>query len=185
MNKAFYAVHLEHFESSTFWVLNILSHFSFFFSFLFCFLICNLSITRHLLNFIHRVDRHINYKFIYFCYRDTQYKKKVFETKERLKTIMSKSNNHISKQIMKDSIDQENIVDIKVFFVESKINLIMKKHFKKRTSNIESIRKFLNIMLNEKNLNTLIKKLKKFKRNVVYEIVYCMKKQFINSRVAV
>ena len=36
-------------------------------------------------------------------------------------------------------------------------------------------------MLNEKNLNTLIKKLKKFKRDVVYKIVYCMKKQFRNS----
>ena len=70
---------------------------------------------------------------------------------------------------------------MKVFFVESKINLILKKHFKKRTSNIESIRKSLNIMLNEKNLNTLIKKLKKFKRDVVYEIVYCMKKHFKNS----
>ena len=94
---------------------------------------------------------------------------------------MSKSSNDILKQIMKDLIDQENIVDIKVFFVESKINLILKKHFKKRTSNIESIRKFLNIMLNEKNLNTLIKKLKKFKQNVVYKVVFCMKKQFKNS----
>ena len=82
---------------------------------------------------------------------------------------------------MKDSICQKNIVVMKVFFVELKINLILKKHFKKRTSNIESIRKSLNIMLNEKNLNTLIKKLKKFKRNVVYEIVYCMKKHFKNS----
>ena len=36
-------------------------------------------------------------------------------------------------------------------------------------------------MLNEKNLNTMIKKLKKFKRDVVYEIVYCMKKQFKDS----
>ena len=36
-------------------------------------------------------------------------------------------------------------------------------------------------MLNEKNLNTIIKKLKKFKQDVVYEIVYCMKKQFKNS----
>ena len=94
---------------------------------------------------------------------------------------MSKSSNDISKQIMNDTIDQDDIVDMKVFFVESKINLILKKHSKKRTSNIESIRRFLNIMLNEKNLNTLIKKLKKFKRNVVYEIVYCMKKQFKNS----
>ena len=82
---------------------------------------------------------------------------------------------------MKDSIDQKNIIDMKMFFVESKINLILRKHSKKRTSNIESIRKFLNIMSNEKNLNTLIKKLKKFKRNVVYEIVYCMKKQLKNS----
>ena len=94
---------------------------------------------------------------------------------------MSKSSNDISKQIMNDTIDQNDIVDKKVFFVESKINLILRKHFKKKTSNIESIRKFLNIMLNKKNLNTLIKKLKKFKRNVVYEIVYCMKKQFKNS----
>ena len=94
---------------------------------------------------------------------------------------MSKLSNDVTKQIMKDFIDQKNIIDIKVFFVESKINLILKKHFKKRTSNIESIRKFLNIMLNEKNLNTLIKKLKKFKRNVVYKIVYCMKKQLKNS----
>ena len=70
---------------------------------------------------------------------------------------------------------------MKMFFVELKINLILKKHFKKKTSNIESIRKSLNIMLNEKNLNTMIKKLKKFKRNVVYEIVYCMKKQLKNS----
>ena len=70
---------------------------------------------------------------------------------------------------------------MKVFFVESKINLILKKHFKKRTSNIELIRRFLNIMLNEKSLNTMIKKLKKFKRDVVYEIVYCMKKHFKNS----
>ena len=82
---------------------------------------------------------------------------------------------------MNDTIDQNDIIDMKMFFVESKINLILKKHFKKRTSNIESIRKFLNIMLNEKNLNTLIKKLKKFKRNVVYEIVYCMKKHFRNN----
>ena len=82
---------------------------------------------------------------------------------------------------MKDSIDQEDIVNMKVFFVELKINLILRKHFKKRTSNIKSIRKFLNIMLNEKNLNTMIKKLKKFKRDVVYEIVYCMKKQLKNS----
>ena len=94
---------------------------------------------------------------------------------------MSKSSNDILKQIMKNSIDQENIVDMKVFFVESKINLILRKHFKKRTSNIESIRKSLNIMLNEKNLNTMIKKLKKFKRDVVYKIVYCIKKQFKNS----
>ena len=36
-------------------------------------------------------------------------------------------------------------------------------------------------MLNEKNLNTMIKKLKKFKRNVVYKIVYSMKKQFKNN----
>ena len=77
---------------------------------------------------------------------------------------------------MKDSIDQKVIIDMKMFFVESKINLILKKDFKKRTSNIESIRKFLNIMLNEKNLNAMIKKLKKFKRNVMYEIVYSMKK---------
>ena len=55
------------------------------------------------------------------------------------------------------------------------------KALQKKPSNIESIRKFLNIMLNEKNLNTLIKKLKKFKRNVVYEIVYCMKKHFKNN----
>ena len=94
---------------------------------------------------------------------------------------MSKSNNDILKQIMNDTINQNDIVDMKVFFVELKINLILRKHFKKRTSNIESIRKFLNIMLNEKNLNTLIKKLKKFKRNVVYEIVYCMKKHFKNN----
>ena len=94
---------------------------------------------------------------------------------------MSKSSNDISKQIMNDTIDQDDIIDMKVFFVESKINLILKKHFKKKTSNIESIRRFLNIMLNEKNLNTLIKKLKKFKRNVVYKIVYCMKKHFKNS----
>ena len=94
---------------------------------------------------------------------------------------MSKLNSDLSKQIIEDSIYQKDIVDMKVFFVESKINLILKKHSKKRTSNIESIRRFLNIMLNEKNLNTLIKKLKKFKRNVVYEIVYCMKKQLKNS----
>ena len=94
---------------------------------------------------------------------------------------MSKSSNDLSKQIMKDSICQEDIVDMKVFFVESKINLILRKHSRKKTSNIESIRKFLNIMLNEKNLNTMIKKLKKFKRNVVYEIVYCIKKQFRNN----
>ena len=94
---------------------------------------------------------------------------------------MSKSSNDISKQIMKNSIDQEDIVDIKMFFVESKIDLILRKHFKKKSSNIESIRKFLNIMLNKKNLNTLIKKLKKFKRNVVYEIVYCIKKQLRNN----
>ena len=94
---------------------------------------------------------------------------------------MSKSSNDLSKQIMKNSIYQKNIIDIKVFFVESKRNLILKKQFKKRTSNIESIRKFLNTMLNKKNLNTMIKKLKKFKRNVMYEIVYCMKKQFKNS----
>ena len=83
--------------------------------------------------------------------------------------------------MMKNSIDQKDIIDIKVFFFESKMNLILKKHFKKRTSNIESIRKLLNIMLNEKNSNTLIKKLKKFKRDVVYEIVYCMKKQLKNN----
>ena len=94
---------------------------------------------------------------------------------------MSKLSNDVTKQIMKDFIDQKNIIDIKVFFVESKINLILKKHFKKKTSNIESIEKALNIVLNEKNLNTIIKKLKKFKQNVVYEIVYCMKKQFKNS----
>ena len=94
---------------------------------------------------------------------------------------MSKSSNDISKQIMNDTIDQNDIVDKKVFFVESKINLILKKHFKKKTSNIKSIRKSLNIMLNEKNLNTIIKKLKKFKRNVMYKIVYCMKKQFKNN----
>ena len=94
---------------------------------------------------------------------------------------MSKSSNDLSKQIMKNAVCQKNIIDIKVFFVQSKINLILRKHFKKKTSNIESIRKFLNIMLNEKNLNTMIKKLKKFKRNVVYEIVYCMKKQLKNS----
>ena len=70
---------------------------------------------------------------------------------------------------------------MKMFFVESKINLILKKHFRKKTSKTESIRKSLNIMLNEKNLNTMIKKLKKFKQNVVYEIVYCIKKSLKNS----
>ena len=94
---------------------------------------------------------------------------------------MSKLSKNILKQIMNNTIDQNNIIDMKMFFVELKINLILRKHFKKKTSNIESIRKFLNIMLNEKNLNTLIKKLKKFKRDVVYKIVYCMKKQFKNS----
>ena len=68
---------------------------------------------------------------------------------------MSKLSNDILKQIINDTIDQNDIVDIKVFFVKSKIDLILRKHFKKRTSNIESIRKSLNIMLNEKNLNTL------------------------------
>ena len=94
---------------------------------------------------------------------------------------MSKLSNDISKQIMNDTIDQNDIIDMKVFFVESKINLILRKYFRKKTSNIESIRKFLNIMLNEKNLNTLTKKLKKIKRNVVYKIVYCMKKHFKNN----
>ena len=34
MNKALQAIHLEHFESLAFWVLNVFSHSSFFFSFL-------------------------------------------------------------------------------------------------------------------------------------------------------
>ena len=82
---------------------------------------------------------------------------------------MSKSSNDISQQIMNDTIDQNDIVDKKVFFAESKIDLILRKHSKKRTSNIESIRKPLNIMLNEKNLNTLFKKLKKFKQRRCYK----------------
>ena len=56
---------------------------------------------------------------------------KVFETKKRLETIMSKLSNNVLKQIMKNSIDQKNIIDMKVFFVESKINLILRKHSKK------------------------------------------------------
>ena len=45
---------------------------------------------------------------------------------------MSKSNNDLLKQIMKNSIHQKNIIVMKVFFVESKINLILRKHFKEK-----------------------------------------------------
>ena len=50
MNKALQGAHLEHFESLAFWVLNILSHLSFFFSFLLLSLVYSLSMIRYLLD---------------------------------------------------------------------------------------------------------------------------------------
>ena len=55
---------------------------------------------------------------------------------------MSKLSNDVLKQIMKYSIYQKNIIDMKMFFVESKINLILKKHFKKKRRTLNRFENF-------------------------------------------
>ena len=55
---------------------------------------------------------------------------------------MSKLNNDLSKQIMKDLICQKDIIVIKMFFVELKINLILKKHFKKKRRTLNRFENF-------------------------------------------
>ena len=50
INKVLQTTHLKHFELSVFWVLNILSHFSFFFSFFLFSSVYRLSMTRYLLD---------------------------------------------------------------------------------------------------------------------------------------
>ena len=132
------------------------------------------------IKFIHRINRHINYKFIYFCYRDTRYKKKVFETKKIKNNYIEVKQRRIKTNHERFNRSKKHSRSKNVFCrIKNKSDI--EKTFLKKTSNIESIRKFLNIVLNKKNLNTMIKKLKKFKRDVVYEIVYCMKKQLKNS----
>ena len=66
MNKALQAAHLEHFEPSASWGLNtpLIPHsFPLFFSFS---SVCRLSVTRHLLDLIHRVDRHKDNQILIF-----------------------------------------------------------------------------------------------------------------------